>query len=204
MVSVAQKTADTTARNVSFVISETFNRTMKILPMIQAKRRFRRLWAALALCMLPAAPAMAASAIPVAVFDFELLDTSLEGEVGGPRADEQQRLLLISDKLRRQLEASGRYRVVALDAAAERIEAAGHLHGCNGCEAKIARDLGAEQAMTGTVQKVSNLILNINLYVRDAATGKRLRAVSVDIRGNTDESWSRGLSYLVRNRLLKN
>lgn len=171
--------------------------------MTQAKPRFRLLWAALALCMLPAAPAMAASPIPVAVFDFELLDTSLEGEVGGPRADEQQRLLLISDTLRRQLEASGRYRVVALDAAAERIEAAGHLHGCNGCEAKIARDLGAEQAMTGTVQKVSNLILNINLYVRDAATGKRLRAVSVDIRGNTDESWSRGLSYLVRNRLLK-
>jgi hypothetical protein len=26
-------------------------------------------------------------------------------------------------------------------------------------------------------------------------------AGSVDIRGNTDESWSRGLSYLLRNRL---
>ena len=76
--------------------------------MTQAKPRFRLLWAALALCMLPAAPAMAASPIPVAVFDFELLDTSLEGEVGGPRADEQQRLLLISDTLRRQLEASDR------------------------------------------------------------------------------------------------
>jgi hypothetical protein len=30
-----------------------------------------------------------------------------------------------------------------------------------------------------------------------------VRVYSVDIRGNTDESWSRGISYLVRNRLLR-
>ena len=81
--------------------------------------------------------------------------------------------------------------------------AAGYLHGCNGCEARIARDLGAELAVSGTVQKVSNLILNINIYVRDAASGKRLRAMSADIRGNTDQSWSHGLKYLVKNRFLK-
>ena len=27
------------------------------------------------------------------------------------------------------------------------------------------------------------------------------RGASVGIRGNTDESWSRGMSYLIRNRL---
>ena len=57
--------------------------------------------------------------------------------------------------------------------------------------------------MTGTVQKVSNLILNINVYIREARRPNRVTAYSVDIRGNTDESWSRGLSYLVRNRLLR-
>ena len=57
--------------------------------------------------------------------------------------------------------------------------------------------------MTGTVQKVSNLILNINLYERDVASGDLLRAMSVDIRSNTDKSWTRGVSYLVRNRFLK-
>ena len=56
--------------------------------------------------------------------------------------------------------------------------------------------------MTGTVHKVSNLILNINVTVRDAGSGQAVRAGSVDIRGNTDESWLRGVSYLVRNRLL--
>jgi hypothetical protein len=53
------------------------------------------------------------------------------------------------------------------------------------------------------VQKVSNLILNINLYVRDVATTKMLKVGSVDIRGNTDESWFRGLRYLVKNRMYK-
>jgi hypothetical protein len=51
------------------------------------------------------------------------------------------------------------------------------------------------------VQKVSNLILNITLVVRDVGTGQVINAGSVDLRGNTDESWSRGLSYLLRNRL---
>jgi hypothetical protein len=52
------------------------------------------------------------------------------------------------------------------------------------------------------VQKVSNLILNINIYLRDARDDRMLQAMSADIRGNTDESWSRGLSYLIRNKLL--
>jgi hypothetical protein len=53
------------------------------------------------------------------------------------------------------------------------------------------------------VQKVSELILNINIYVRDTKTGELLNAYSADVRNNTDESWMRGLSYLIRNRLLE-
>ena len=138
----------------------------------------------------------------IAVFGFELIDTSLEGELSGPRADEQARLITIGDQLRRELSESGRYTLIDIAPMRDRIEKAGILHGCNGCEADIARALGAEISMAGTVQKVSNLILNINLYMRDATTGKLLRTLSVDIRGNTDASWSRGISYIVRNRLL--
>jgi hypothetical protein len=72
---------------------------------------------------------------------------------------------------------------------------------CNGCDVDLAREVGASISVTGWVQKVSNLILNINVVARDVKTGKTIGAGSVDIRGNTDESWSRGLSYLVRNRL---
>ena len=141
--------------------------------------------------------------VKAAVFDFELIDTSLEGEMKGKNAAEQRRLVLISEFLRRKLRLSGAYMVLDMSPAAKAVTEAGHLYGCNGCEAVIARTLGAEVAITGTVQKVSNLILNINIYMRDVTTGKRVRSMSVDIRGNTDESWSRGVSYLVRNRLLK-
>ncbi len=159
---------------------------------------------ALVLSATPAAPGRAAEeTLPLAVFDFELIDTSLEGEVSGPRDDEQKRLGLISDLLRKMLAESGRYDIVDVSPAAAEIEEAGYIHGCNGCDAKIAGKLGAERALTGTVQKVSNLILNINLYERDVNSGKLLRAVSVDIRSNSDKSWSRGVSYLVRNRILK-
>lgn len=140
----------------------------------------------------------------VAAFDFELLDTSLEGEIRGINEAEQRRLAAISDLLHRRLTASDRYQVVDLSPQREEIEAAGYLRGCNGCDAQIARALGAEVSMTGVVQKVSNLILNINIYVRDANSGRLLRGMSADIRSNTDETWFRGLSWLVRNRLLKN
>ena len=33
-------------------------------------------------------------------------------------------------------------------------------------------------------------------------TGQLVAAASADMRGNTDESWSRATAYLVRNRLL--
>jgi hypothetical protein len=40
------------------------------------------------------------TAQPVAVFNFELIDTRLEGAVRGARADEQERLARMSDRLR--------------------------------------------------------------------------------------------------------
>ncbi|MGC2717077.1 MAG: DUF2380 domain-containing protein, partial [Pseudolabrys sp.] len=63
------------------------------------------------------------------------------------------------------------------------------------------RKAWADWAAWGTVQKVSNLILNINVYMEDARTGKLQFVKSVDIRGNSDESWRRGLDYLLRHYL---
>src|SRR5262249_25343256 len=48
----------------------------------------------------------------VAVFDFELIDTSLEGALRGARPDEQERLGRLSDQLRQLLRDSGRFSLV--------------------------------------------------------------------------------------------
>jgi hypothetical protein len=77
-----------------------------------------------------------------------------------------------------------------------------NLQACGDCDLKLAGELGAELEITGMVQKVSNLIINLNIYLRDVKTGAMIAAASADMRGNTDESWSRTMSYLIRNRLL--
>jgi hypothetical protein len=68
---------------------------------------------------------------------------------------------------------------------------------------QAAQRVGANWAAWGMVQKVSNLILNINVYMENADSGKMEFARSVDIRGNTGESWRRGLDYLLRNYLFR-
>lgn len=153
-----------------------------------------------ALTLLASAPARA-DAPKIAVFDFELLDTSLQGEVDGPRADEQERLAQVGDQLRKALEASGKFQVLDISSIKAALRR-NNLQACGGCDLQFAKQLGADLVITGVVQKVSNLILNMNIYLRDVATGRMMTSMSADLRGNTDESWSRAMSYLIRNRLL--
>jgi hypothetical protein len=150
-------------------------------------------------CFLAASGAVAEQR--VAVFDFELIDTSLDGEMRGTSAEEKARLAKLAPVLREKLAASHRYIVVDAEPVLVRAHAQ-NLQACGGCDATLAQEAGAEIAVTGTVQKVSNLILNLNIYLRDAKDDRLLQAMSADIRGNTDESWSRGLDWLIRNRLL--
>jgi uncharacterized protein DUF2380 len=149
---------------------------------------------------LAAAASPSVARQPVAVFDFELIDTSLDGEMNGPRADEQQRIQLISNALRSRLGEDDKYQVVDIAPVNARAHAF-HLQECGGCDADLAAKVGGKLSITGTVQKVSNLILNMNIYVRDVANGRVVASMSADMRGNTDESWSRTVDWLVRNRL---
>jgi hypothetical protein len=146
-------------------------------------------------------PLHAAEPPKLAVFDFEMIDTSLLGQFYGPQADEHDRLLWVGDLLRKELGESGKFRIIDIGP----VNAAAHqsnLQACGGCDVKLAKQLDADLDITGVVQKISNLILNINVYLRDIHTGRLVTAASVDMRGNTDESWSRATRYLIRERLL--
>jgi hypothetical protein len=156
----------------------------------------------LAVGLAAAGQAVAADPPRLALFPTELFDTSLQGEVQGIDPADAARLALVDRELRAGLESSGRYRIVDTAPAAAAIARAGYWRSCNGCEAAIAAGLGADLALVGWVQKVSNLILNINVTIRDVATRELVFAGGVDIRGNTDESWRHGIRYLLKNRLL--
>ncbi len=122
----------------------------------------------------------------VAVFDFELIDTSLDGSIYGTTDAEKARLQRLGEQLRKALADSGRYEVADIGPVQEAARGS-NLQACGGCDADFAKKIGASFAITGTVQKVSNLILNISLYVRDVASGDVIRTMSADMRGNTDE-----------------
>ena len=144
-----------------------------------------------------AAPAVAADDEQrVALFEFNLVNTSLEPT----RPDETARLAGMKQIATDEFVKRG---VTLVDTASLAADAAkvNSLHECNGCELDLARKVGAELAAVGWVQKVSNLILNVNMQIREVESGRLVRAGSVDIRGNTDEAWRRGIVYLFQRRL---
>ncbi len=145
-------------------------------------------------------PAAAQPSQRVAFFGFDLINTSLEPT----STAETERLHRLDELFRQKLGASTQYVIVAIPPGLQ-AELAGEteIRNCNGCERDWARKAGAELAAWGTVQKVSNLILNINLYMENVETGEMAFVKSVDIRGNTDESWQHGLNYMLRQYLLK-
>jgi hypothetical protein len=158
-----------------------------------------RFASSLLLCLF--ATAAMAAPIRAVVFDFEMVDTSLTGEMKGVNKEETARLGKMSPILREKLAASGKYDIIPLGAEEATAKAA-NLQSCGGCDVAIAKKLGADVSITGTVQKASERIFNINIYLRDTKTGELTQAFSADVRNNTDESWMRGLDYLIRNRLL--
>lgn len=135
------------------------------------------------------------------ILDFEIEDDILTQ--GGPVdvAENERRLQLARGIVFDAYAARGPFRLLdnstvdALIASTRRTQA---LHTCNGCELEIARKAGAQFVLVGWVQKVSNLILNINAGVRRVSTGEDVLIRSVDLRGNTDASWERASARLGR------
>lgn len=116
---------------------------------------------------------------------------------------ERQRLAALEKQFAAAVSRSGKYEMKPVtDAVRAEIASGQQLGSCAGCEASYGKELHVDRVAWMTVQKVSNLILNMNLYVADTATGKRTFSKSVDIRGNTDESWSRSFKYLLDNYFL--
>ena len=153
---------------------------------------------AFALALAPWAAAETAKS--AAVLGITLIDTSTEGDYFGPREDEAARIEMLEARLAEAFAEQG-YAIVDTAPVAERVDGVVNIATANGLDAKLAREIGADLAVTGEVQKVSNLILTINVLVRDAASGELVRAGNADIRSNTDTSWRRGLDYVLRNRI---
>ena len=74
----------------------------------------------IALAMASMAAVVQAAAPKVAVFDFEFVDTSIEGATNSPRSDERVRLVRLDRETRQRLAQSGRADVVDIARVADR------------------------------------------------------------------------------------
>lgn len=135
----------------------------------------------------------------LAVLGFELVD---EQPGASDLAILARRLAAIDAQFRAALEEQGLYKVVDRAPAQAMIDKLRseqeYIYRCNGCLGEIGSKLGVPLVAVGWVQKVSNLILNVNVEIRDTKTDRMVLTKSVDLRGNTDETWARGIAFMVR------
>jgi hypothetical protein len=135
----------------------------------------------------------------ILVLDFEFID---ELKQPGSEIDDARRLATASEKLRADLSGCAALEIVDAAPASVQIQRLqsqiAYLHRCNGCATDIGVAAGAQLVLFPWVQKVSNLILNVNAEVRAAGDDAVVRVRSVDMRGNTDRSWDRAVAALSR------
>ncbi|WP_417604592.1 DUF3280 domain-containing protein [Primorskyibacter flagellatus] len=133
----------------------------------------------------------------VAFFGITLLDNSLQTEAQGQDPAELARLNKVETLITERFTEEG-YRFLDLAPVQEELDRIVNPAKCYGCDARMAMKLGADFALVGEVQKISNLILTMNLQLRDPKTGQTVKGRVVDIRSNTDESWLRGMRYILK------
>jgi uncharacterized protein DUF2380 len=147
--------------------------------------------------------AAAPAPIEIAVFDFELEDMSAAGAANGAAAADAAHLAEVNVGVRELLAQSGRYHLI--DTGNMNADAAGKpaLHDCNGCDAGIAREKGADQSLIGVVRRVSRTEYTVGFQLRDTRTGAVIARGDSGLRMGADYSWARGAVRLVRDRLLE-
>jgi len=144
-----------------------------------------------------------AQKIKLAVFDIELDDFSAGGPIAGESAVETARLSRMTELARQLLAQSGIFEIVDVGSSENEMVKAHWLRKCNGCEAEAGRALGADMAFIGFYRKISVMEQYLEIRIRDARSGELVHVSQTDLRGETDESWSRALKFLIEYRLVE-
>ncbi len=165
-----------------------------------------QVWLAAFMTAIAALSSAASAGQKLAIFPIDMSFPRSEDDffpgTRGPSPDEQRRLSMAHEELRKLLSANGRYELVDLAPLADEITAAQPIYNCNGCEIPIAEKAKADLLMTSNIDKISETHLSLTVAIVDVAASKLVSNASVLIQGNTDEAWLHGVRWLARNRLL--
>jgi hypothetical protein len=150
-----------------------------------------------------AAETVAPSPVKMAVFPFELEDFSAAAAYVPPDDIDREQLRLSTEEARRLIAASGRFQLVDVSAVSEEAAKAGKLRDCDGCEARIAAGVDADQSMIGIVTRITRMEYAVTYKIRDARSGALVDVKQTDLRMGANVAWSRGARWLIENRLLE-
>ena len=140
--------------------------------------------------------------VKMAVFDFELEDFSPAAALLVNRPMDIEQLKLATDTARGLIAQSGGYSVIDVSSVGEAPAKAHELRNCDGCDAGIARKLGADQSLVGVVTRISMTDYAVTFKLRDARTGALVAVEQTDLRMGANHSWNCGAAWLIKNRLL--
>jgi len=136
---------------------------------------------------------MAQEPTPIAIVDFEYVDTS--GEVRDQTAEHSRRLQELMLAIRNDLARTGRYGVIPLPCRA----APCTIDNSNPSELLgDARRAGARLLLFGGIHKKSTLVQWARAQVVDVQANKVVYDRLFTFRGDNDEAWQRAESFIVR------
>jgi hypothetical protein len=168
-------------------------RTLKVTSAV-----LKRLWAASSLGLavviatgLARAEVQTTPLVPVAVADFDYVDTS--GEVRDQRAEHEARLQTFMRAIRDDLAGSGQYRIVPLVCSQAPCPTSGSTE-----LMKDARSSGATLLLYGGIHKESTLIQWMKVEAVEVESGKPLFNRLITFRGDSDDSWRRSEQFLIK------
>jgi hypothetical protein len=148
----------------------------------------------------PAVPVATSAPLKLAIFDFELDDTSAAPSETPSDATE---LAKTTEAVRELLTQSGRYVAVPISKTDADAMKNHRVHDCDGCDARIALDQGADQSLVGVIGRVSRTEYTVSFRLRDARTGAIVAGADSGLRMGANYSWSRGAARLIRDQLLE-
>lgn len=139
--------------------------------------------------------------VKIAVFDFELEDVSPAASLLDKTTSSTATMDEVSKQARRELAHSGRYSVIDVSKVDAKTVTGKSLRNCEGCEAGIALQLGAEQSLIGVVRRVTQTDYYVVIQIRDARTGKLLDQQEANFAGG-EEGWPTGVRMLIKHQVL--
>jgi Protein of unknown function (DUF2380) len=148
----------------------------------------------------PAVPVATAAPIKLAIFNFELDDNSA---VPSETQADATELAKTTEAVRDLLTQSGRYVAVPITGSDADAVKNHKMRDCDGCDARIALDQGADQALVGVIGRVSRTEYTVSFRLRDAHTGAVVAGADSGLRMGANYSWSRGAARLIRDRLIE-